>query len=52
MKNVEKDNSKLVEEKEKWFQAYNGNKGVISKLENQVNIIEANSSYNRLILFR
>lgn len=52
MKNVEKDKSKLVEEKEKWFQAYNANKGVISKLENQVNRIEVISSYNRLIRFQ
>lgn len=53
MKNVGKDNAKLIDEKEKWFQAYNANKGIISKLENQVNIaVKVNSSYNSPIRFQ
>lgn len=36
LQKTQNDNTKLQEEKEKWFQAYNTNKVTISKLENQI----------------
>ncbi|KAK4886015.1 hypothetical protein RN001_002286 [Aquatica leii] len=33
---LQKENTKLLESKEKWFQAYNINKATINKLENQI----------------
>lgn len=40
MKDLEKENKRLVEDKEKWFQLCNTHKVTINKLGNQVSISE------------
>ncbi|KAF2879558.1 hypothetical protein ILUMI_26607 [Ignelater luminosus] len=41
IKKLQKESLRLVEEKDKWFQAYTNNKTAISKLENQVTTLNS-----------